>query len=115
MFNATNGTTTDAETRVGVFTDALRKVNTAISNMYTDTISPLVFYVGATGLVPDELGAKMLTADDLAEKYPDTKLAKAEKEDGTFFALPNGLLLTVYIKGEHFTTDAGLTAGAKSA
>lgn len=115
LFNATNGTTTDTETRVGVFTDALRKVNTAVTNMYTDTISPLVFYVGATGLVPDELGAKMYTADDLAEKYPDTKLAKAEKEDGTFFALPNGLLLTVYIKGEHFTTDAGLAAVAKTA
>jgi hypothetical protein len=100
----------DRETRIEVLTDAQRKVNNALEGIYTRTVSPLVFFVGATGLVPDEFGAKALTAEQAAEKFPTIKLAKAEKEDGTFFVLPNGLLLTVYVKGEHFTTEAGLKA-----
>jgi len=102
----------DRDTRVETFTATLRKVNEAIDGIYDQTVSPLVFYVGATGLVPDEFGAKAMTAEQVVEKFPDLKLAKAEKEEGTFFLLPSGLLLTVYVKGEHFTTDAGLKAAA---
>lgn len=100
---------TDTENRVEVFTETKRLVAKALDAIYGETVSPLVFYVGATGLVPDEFGAKALTAEQVVEKFPDMKLAKAEKE-GTFFVLPSGLLLTVYVKGEHFTTDAGLKA-----
>jgi hypothetical protein len=82
--------------------DALHFVNQAIESFY-DRIRPLAFYVGATGLVPDTLNAKALTAEQFATQFPDAKLSKAEKEEGTFFVLPNGLVLTIYVKAEHFT------------
>ena len=104
----------DRDERVEALSAALRKVNGAIDRIYGETVSPLVFYVGATGLVPDEFNAKALTAEQVAEKFPTIKLSKGEKTEGTFFVLPSGLLLTVFVKGEHFTTDAGLAA-AKAA
>lgn len=100
----------DRDERVEAFSAACRKVDGAIARIYGETVSPLVFYVGATGLVPDEFGAKALTSEQVAEKFDGIKLSKGEKEEGTFFVLPSGLLLTVFVKGEYFTTEAGLKA-----
>ena len=90
--------------------EAERKVNAALGEVYHNTISPLVFFIGATGLVPDDLNATAMTADEFSEAYPDTKLEKAEKE-ATFFVVGNEVL-SVYVKGEHFTTEHGLKAVA---
>lgn len=84
---------------------AIRFVDDAIESIY-DTVRPLAFYVGATGLVPDTLGAKAMTADEFAAAHPDAKLSKAEKEEGTFFLLPDNTVLTVYVKGELFSPSA---------
>ena len=83
--------------------DAIRFVDLAIERIY-DTIRPLAFYVGATGLVPDTLSATAYSADDFANKYPSAKLSKAEKEEGSFFVLPDETVLTVYVKPELFST-----------
>jgi hypothetical protein len=85
--------------------EASKHVENAIEAIY-DRIRPLAFYIGATGLVPDGLDAKAYNADQFAAKYPDAKLSKAEKEEGTFFVLPNDVVITVYVKGEYFTTGA---------
>jgi len=98
----------DGDEQVEGLTTALRQVEGAIANTYQECISPLVFYVGATGLVPDEFSATALTAEQFTEKFPQVKLSKAEKNEGTFFVLPSGLILTVFVKSEHFTTTAGL-------
>jgi hypothetical protein len=82
---------------------AIRFVDDAIESIY-DTVRPLAFYIGATGLVPDTFGAKAMTADEFSAAHPDAKLSKAEKEEGTFFLLPDNTVLTVYVKGEHFST-----------
>ncbi len=82
---------------------AARFVDDAIESVY-ETLRPLAFYIGATGLVPDTLGARALTADEFSTAHPDAKLSKAEKEEGTFFLLPDNTVLTVYVKGEHFST-----------
>jgi len=92
----------DREEAMATVSDLLRSVEEIVESFY-DRIRPLAFYIGATGLVPDSLDAKALTADQFTTKYPDAKLSKAEKEDGTFFVLPNGLVLTIYVKAEHFT------------
>jgi len=83
--------------------EAIRFVDGAIETVY-ETVRPLAFYVGATGLVPDSLGAKAMTAEEFATAYPDAKLSKAEKEEGSFHVLPDNTVLTVYVKGEHFST-----------
>lgn len=83
--------------------EAIRFVDAAIETVY-ETTRPLAFYVGATGLVPDSLGAKAMTAEEFAAAYPNAKLSKAEKEEGSFHVLPDNTVLTVYVKGEHFST-----------
>jgi Mg-chelatase subunit ChlD len=83
--------------------DAIEFVDLAIERAY-NVIRPLAFYVGATGIVPDTLGATALNAEDFAKKYPEAKLSKAEKEEGSFFILPDGTVLTVYVKAELFST-----------
>ena len=70
---------------------------------FREKLSPLVFYVGATGLLPDEIDAKALSADQLGAKYPDLALSKDEKE-GTFFELGD-TILSVYAKTEYFSRD----------
>jgi hypothetical protein len=94
----------DHEAAVASVTDALRLVDGMIESFY-DRIRPLAFYIGATGLVPDSLNAKASAAEAFATQFPEAKLSKAEKEDGTFFTLPNGLVVTVFVKGEYFTVS----------
>ena len=85
--------------------EAIRFVDAAIEAVY-ETVRPLAFYVGATGLVPDSLGAKAMTAEEFATAYPNAKLSKAEKEEGSFHVLPDNTVLTVYVKGELFSPSA---------
>lgn len=89
--------------------DCLRKVNNALDVLYEREVCPLAFYVGATGLVPDNLATTAMTADALADKYPQVKLGKAEKE-GMYYEVADGLLLGVFTKAEHFSTDIGVKA-----
>ena len=87
---------------VEAYTAAKKAVEAAADALYEDQISPLVFYVGATGLVPDDFGeVRALTAEQLTAKYPEASLAKAELE-GTFFEVGD-TILSVYVKNEHFT------------
>ena len=74
--------------------------------VFRDKLSPLVFYVGATGLLPDELDVKAQTADQLQAKYPDLALSKDEKE-GTFFEIGN-TVVTVFAETADFSTEKGL-------
>jgi len=94
--------TGEADDVVVAASEALSCIEKTIESFY-DRVRPLAFYVGATGLVPDSLNAAAMTADQFLAAHPSAKLAKAEKEEGTFFVLPNGLVVTVYVKGEHFT------------
>ena len=92
-----------------VVKDAIRFVDDAIEDIYAK-IRPLVFYIGAAGMVPDTLGAKMMSADDFAKLHSEAKLSKAEKEEGTFFVLPDQTVLTVYVKAEPFSTGSAAAA-----
>jgi len=86
---------------------SLQAVNKAIDDLYAKFVTPLAFYVGATGLVPESFG-QALTADQLVEKFPSISLAKAEKE-GTFYLVPGtGMLLGVFTEAEHFSTERGI-------
>lgn len=89
---------------VEVLSTVRRSVDQTIDTLNTVLVSPLVFYVGSTGLVPDEFNAKALTAEQVEQRFPAINLSKDEKE-GTFFVLPGDLLLTVYTKGEYFTVS----------
>lgn len=83
-----------------------RKENAEFIESVYEKLRPLVFFIGATGLVPDSLGAVAMTGEQLTAKYPDAKLSKVELEEGMFFVLPSGLVITVYVKSEQFSVQA---------
>ena len=86
---------------VEALADARKKLDARSDDLFRERLSPLVFYVGATGLLPDEAEAKALSAEQLMAKYPDLALSKDEKE-GTFFELGD-TILSVYAKTEYFS------------
>lgn len=86
---------------VAALSDARRKLDTAAEDIYQEKVSPLVFYVGSTGVLPDEMDAKALTAEQLTAKYPDLALSKDEQE-GMFFEIGD-TILSVYAKNEYFS------------
>lgn len=88
---------------VEALADARKKLDSRSDELFTKKLSPLVFYVGSTGLLPDELDAKAQSADALAQKYPDLAFSKDEKE-GMFFEVGD-TILSVYAKTEYFSRD----------
>lgn len=96
--------TLNRDKMVDVVTAASKSVAAAIEDIWAE-FSPLAFYIGASGLVPDNLGAVAFDADAFATTYPEAKLNKAEKEEGVFYVLPNGAVITVYMKGEYFSIN----------
>ena len=90
---------------VAALTDARKKLEARQEQLFRERLSALVFYIGSTGLLPDEMDVKGQTADQISAKYPDLALSKDERE-GTFFEVGD-TLLTVYAKTEDFTREPG--------
>lgn len=88
---------------VEILTAVLEALRDESENLFGD-VRPLVFYIGATGLLPDEMNAEALTADQVTERFPDLKIGSKEK-DGTFFLLEDGALISVYATSVTFTVD----------
>jgi hypothetical protein len=93
----------DRKAFVAALTDARKKLEARQEDLFRDKLTALVFYIGSTGLLPEEVDVKAQTADQISNKYPDLALSKDER-DGTFFELGD-VLLTVYAKTEDFTRD----------
>jgi hypothetical protein len=86
---------------VAALSDARRKLDAASEEIYQRKVSPLVFYIGSTGVLPDELDARAQTAKQLKAKYPDLAISKDE-QDGMFFEFGE-TILSVYAKTEYFS------------
>ncbi len=71
------------------------------SAIYQEKISPLVLYIGSTGLLPKKMKAKAITAEELATKYPCLQFSKDEKE-GIFFLIGNSII-SVYATKEYYS------------
>ncbi|MBN3950649.1 MAG: hypothetical protein HWQ38_30955 [Nostoc sp. NMS7] len=89
------------EEMVAALTMANKKLEQYAENIYQDQISPLVFYIGCTGLLPDKMEAKAMTAEEAAAKYPDLQFYKDEQE-GTFFAIGDSMI-SIYAKTEYYS------------
>lgn len=88
---------------VEALAEARKKLDARTDAVFSEKLSGLVFYVGATGLLPDEIDAKAQSADQLAAKYPELAFSKDEKE-GTFFEVGD-TIISVYAKTEYFSRD----------
>jgi len=81
---------------------AAKVVDEASATLWREAVCPLVFYIGSTGLVPDELGLEIKTAEELQSANPELKLAKKEL-DGSFF-VHGSLVVSVYASNEYYST-----------
>lgn len=86
---------------IQALTEAKSKLESHTEKIYRQQISPLVFYIGSTGLFPDELNTKAMTAEEINGKYPELKISKDEQE-GLFFELGK-MIITVYPKNEYYS------------
>ena len=82
----------EAKPKLAAYEDALWREN----------LCPLVFYVGSTGLIPDELRAKAMTAEEFEKAHPEASISKDEKE-GMFFVFGE-TVITVYPETTYFST-----------
>ena len=76
----------------------LDAVEDGVEELYAKRICPLVFFIGCTGLIPDEYAAVRHDADALLAKYPHLKIDKSER-DGSFFVFEDDII-SVYIEDE---------------
>jgi hypothetical protein len=88
--------------------EAKRKLDDYAEKVFEERVSPLVFYVGSTGLLPDEVEAKAQSAETLGQKYPSLQFSKDEQE-GTYFEIGDAIL-GVYARNEYFSTGAPVTS-----
>lgn len=89
------------EEMVAALTVANKKLEQYAENIYQDKISPLVFYIGSTGLLPDQMEAKGMTADEAAAKYPNLQFSKDEQQ-GSFFTVGDSII-SIYTKTEYYS------------
>ena len=95
---------------VEAFVAAQRLLQDYMDNLITSNVSPVVFYIGSTGLLPDEYDTKAISPEKLVEKYPDVALSSDEKE--ALFYEVGDTILTVYCKSEYFSTGKQAQAAA---
>jgi Mg-chelatase subunit ChlD len=98
---------------VAALTQARKALESSADALFNEKVSPLVFYIGSTGALPDEIEAKAQTAEEIVAKHPDLSPSKDEQE-GLFFEVGQAIL-TVYAKTEFFSRDRTLTGGANTA
>lgn len=88
------------------FVAALKAANEKLEDyaekVYRQKISPLVFYIGSTGQLPDEMDSVAQTADAIAAKYGDLQFSKDEQA-GVFFEVGD-TIISVYAKNEYYST-----------
>ncbi|MBD2136559.1 VWA domain-containing protein [Anabaena sp. FACHB-1237] len=95
------GTFINKQEIINAMTTAKNQLQEYTETVYREKISPLVFYIGATGLLPDEMNAQAMTADELGSKYTDLQFSKSEQE-GTFFVFGD-TVISVYAQTEYFS------------
>jgi len=98
-----NSENVDKEELVSALTEAKSAIDGQVEELYREKLSPLVFYIGATGLLPDEMNAVAQTAGELSAKYSLLKFSK-EEEQGIFFEVGDSII-SVYAKTEYYSTN----------
>lgn len=84
-------------------TKILKAVSSFEDRLIEDNLRALVYYIGATGMLPDSLELEGYDADSLAEKLK-IKVSGKGVADGTFYILPDGKqVLSVFPSSEEFT------------
>ncbi len=100
------GKAINKEEMVAALTTANTKLEQYAEKIYQDKISPLVFYIGCTGVLPEQMQTKAMTAQEAASKYPNLQFSKNEQE-GTFFAVGDSII-SIYAKTEYYSKNVAI-------
>jgi uncharacterized protein YegL len=102
----------DQEEYLTALTQAQKLLNHKIETIYRQEISPLIFYIGTTGLIPEQLHYQTFTYQEMRNKYPQLKISKNEQQ-GTFFLIAN-TIITVYPKIVYYSTQKKIASPSHS-
>lgn len=97
--NRNKGKTIDKQEMLVAMRQAQTQLKQYVEKIYRDKISPLVLYIGSTGMLPKGMEADALSATELARKYPDLQFSPAERE-GRFFEVGESII-SIYSKDEY--------------
>lgn len=86
--------------------EALASVEESIEAVYAQTMRPLAFYIGATGLVPDGWEVEVMDAEALAARFEGIDIEKKQAE-GTFLVQGN-TVVGIFSEVAYFSTERGV-------
>lgn len=92
----------DAERRIQIVAEVQEIVSDAMESLLGTQIRPLVFWVGATGSLPDGVDVPALDADQAKAKCPQLKIGK-DLSDASFYFLPGGVLLAAVPEQRYYS------------
>lgn len=96
-----NSKTVSREELVTALVTAKVNLEQYAERIYREKICPLVFYIGSTGLLPDEMESIAQTAEEIGSKYVNLQFSKDEQE-GMFFEVGDSII-SVYSKNEYYS------------
>ena len=102
--NRNKGKTINKQEMLAAMRQAQIQLKLYAEKIYRDKISPLVLYIGSTGMLPKGMETVALSANELATKYPDLQFSPAERE-GNFFEVGESII-SVYTKDECCAVDS---------
>jgi hypothetical protein len=76
---------------VAALANANERLEAYAEKVYREKVSPLVFYIGSTGLIPDEMEAKAATAEEINSNTATCNFLKMSKR-GCFLKWETALL-----------------------
>ncbi|MDM9385155.1 hypothetical protein QUB80_31360 [Chlorogloeopsis sp. ULAP01] len=96
-----HGKSGSKENLVAAMFAANAKLKEIVDKIYREQVCPLVFYIGSTGVLPNGMDAKAMTAEELAIEYPHLQFSKSEQQ-GKFFIVGSSII-SMYKKTEYYT------------
>jgi hypothetical protein len=85
---------------------ALSVVEDEIEKIYAEEIRPMAFYVGATGLVPENWNVEVMDVEALEARFPGIEVEKKQRE-GTFL-VSGTVVVGIFPEVAYFSTEKGM-------
>lgn len=95
-----SGEAVSKDETVAVLTATKMKLEEYIERIFQDKIRDLVFFIGSTGRLPDNIKATVMNYEELAKKYTHLQFSKKEQK-GTFFEVGESII-SVYPKNRYY-------------
>lgn len=92
---------------IETFVDVEKMLDKAVDTAFTHIVAPVVFFIGSTGLIPDEFQSQAMTAEQVKQKYPLLSLGK-DTVDNVYYEV-DGTILSIRCVPEYFSTGKVVT------